>query len=298
MIAETGTKKSSMSLFERVKTLFMRRSITEEARKAIEEAESLEELRDKLDLAVVELQVIKEERVDREIETLGRDELQHQEKVAKGLVSGREKELSLKKVLQLRKRIASYERQSTILQQKIESNLGILNRIQEMALMEHGNVLQVEEIDDLAVKYGDVKERHERYVEAEQALSGEVEGITENVRLDRELAALEAELKKDFAEREGSEAAAQEAEKAETESAEADFEKAAEAAKKTEDKVLEEEAAALEEEKKDEEKAEKAPIKIRRPSMEEVLATDTATMKPAEEKEPETEREEKRLETE
>ena len=273
----------------------MRRNIPDEARRAIEEAQSLEELRDKLDLAVTELEVIKAERVDREIETLGKDELKEQERVGRGLVSGRAKEMALRKIQQIRKRITSYERQSSILQQKIDSNLGILNRIQEMALMEHGNVLTVDQIDELAVKYGDVKERHERYVEAEHALSGEVEGVIDDVRAQKELAALEAEIMKEFTAREteDEELARKEQERLAAEKA---FEEAAEQSKPVEEQLLEEEEKELEEEPETETATKEPPIKIRRrPTMEEVLESD-ASEPTVEEKTKE--KEERQLETE
>ena len=47
-----------MSMLERVKSLLLGRSIPEEARKALEEAKSLTELRDKLDHVVTELEVL------------------------------------------------------------------------------------------------------------------------------------------------------------------------------------------------------------------------------------------------
>lgn len=190
-----------MSMLERVKSLLLGRSIPEEARKALEEAKSLTELRDKLDHVVTELEVIKSARVDREIENLSVDEEQATGQIGRGELNDRQKQMALKKVQQVRKQIASYERQSTILQQKIDANLGILNRIQEMALMEQGNVLGVEQIDDLAIKYSDVKESHDRYREAEAALSGEVHDEVDDLRDQADLAALEAEIQKDYNQR-------------------------------------------------------------------------------------------------
>lgn len=276
-----------MSMLERVKSLLLGRGIPEEARKALEEAKSLTELRDKLDHVVTELEVVKSARVDREIETLSLDEEQATEQIGRGKLNDRQKQMALKKVQQVRKRIASYERQSSILQQKIDANLGILNRIQEMALMEQGNVLGVEQIDELAIKYSDVKESHDRYMEAEAALSGEVDDEVNDLRDQADLAALEVEIQKEYNQRHQKTAAAEKDFANAAEQAEQDAEGHALAEAEAE---LEEKATASPMTGKSKPQKEKPATAETRPSLDSAKTTGGS--------DEDTEPEEKRLETE
>ncbi len=179
-----------MSLLERIKGMFERPDLPEKTRRLFESAKSTEELLAGLDEMLTHNEVALRE-IDREMARLEAVERSESEKVRSGRVDGRSKRNVLYHISRLRKQMDLYEQRARIYRHNIEVHMRLIGRIQEMEAMRLRGVDE-QQIEQIAVRFDETRERFEDAMHAAAALDTEVR--FGQAREERELAALEAEI--------------------------------------------------------------------------------------------------------
>lgn len=179
-----------MSMFDKIKGLFAKRTLPEETKALFAKASSASELLTGLDdlLTRNEMEV---REIDRELDKLERLEKDELSAVRGGDIGERQKRNTLLRIQRLRKQMDVYERRQRIYHNNINLHMQLMGRIQEMEAMELRGVDE-NEIDTVAERFDDSLERFTEAVHAGKALEDSPAVLSSQE--GRELAALEAEI--------------------------------------------------------------------------------------------------------
>ncbi|RME76280.1 MAG: hypothetical protein D6776_01505 [Planctomycetota bacterium] len=179
-----------MSLLERIQRLFSRPELPEQTRQLFSRARSTRELLAGLDELLTRNEIELGE-IDREIERLERAERHEAERVRSGEVQGRNRRNTLYRIQRLRKQMDLCEGRARIYRHNIELHMRLIDRIQQLEAMALRGVGEAE-IEQIALRFDEEREKFEETVHAGAALTGETPlGAS---REERELAALEREI--------------------------------------------------------------------------------------------------------
>lgn len=179
-----------MGLFQKLKSLFGSRYISDEARAAYERSRDLTELKHNLD-DVLTRNEVELKAVQKEYEKLEAVERLEADKVRSGKVEGRQKRYTLQAIKRTRLQLDNLEQRMAIYDRAIRMQLNLIAQIQNIEAMALTGIDEakvdavVAEHDQRLAEFTDAVEAIESSLQAAPALRKEE---------DAELAALEAEL--------------------------------------------------------------------------------------------------------
>jgi len=179
-----------MSLLEKLRGLFNRSEIPEEAKQIFDRAETPAELLRGLD-ALLTRNEIEFKELDREIQKLEAIEKAETAKIREGVCEGRQKRNALLYIQRLRKQMDNYENRLRIYDRNIKLQLDLIGKIQDMEAMKLKGVDE-EHIDRILAEFEESLERYRETVGAAELVEGSLRATS--AKEERELAQLEAEI--------------------------------------------------------------------------------------------------------
>jgi hypothetical protein len=187
-----------MNILEKIRNLFSRGGIPEEARDALKGARSTKDLLAGLD-AVLTRNEMEFNKLKREIDRVVAILEEEEGKVKEGDLQGRQKRYTLQYVKRLRSHLDNLDHRMTIFDKNINLHIQLIGKIQDMEAMALRGVDEAQ-IDKIIMDFEDHLGRYMDVVTAGEAGFEASSSISE--REDRELAKLERELKGETAARE------------------------------------------------------------------------------------------------
>lgn len=179
-----------MSVLDRLKGLFGRDEIPDEAKRVFDRATTPRELLRGLDELLTTNEVEFKE-LERELERLEAHEKDEMTRVRDGLVDGRQKRNALLSIQRLRKQMDNYENRLRIYDRNMNLHLSLIGKIQEIEAMKLRGVDE-QRIDRIVM---DFEEHLEKWNDTMSAADvAETSKQTLSAKDDRDLAALEREI--------------------------------------------------------------------------------------------------------
>jgi hypothetical protein len=179
-----------MSVLDRLRGLFGRDEIPDEAKRVFDRAQTPRELLRGLDELLTTNEVEFKE-LERELERLEAHEKDEMARIRDGLVDGRQKRNALLSIQRLRKQMDNYENRLQIYDRNMNLHLSLIGKIQEIEAMKLRGVDE-QRIDRIVM---DFEEHLEKWNDTMSAADvAETSKQTLSAKDDRDLAALEREI--------------------------------------------------------------------------------------------------------
>ncbi len=179
-----------MKLLEKLKALFVRDDIPEEAKSAFENAETTKDLLKSLDLVLtkneIEFNDLKKE-IDR-VDSILRDE---EAKIKESSIDGRQKRYTLQYIKRLRSHLDNLDNRMTIYDKNINLHINLIGRIQDIEAMSLRGVDE-NQIDKIILDFETHLSRYQDVVRAGETGFESTTNIAR--REDMDLAELEKEI--------------------------------------------------------------------------------------------------------
>jgi hypothetical protein len=179
-----------MSLLDRLKELFARDEIPEEAKRVFDRATTPKELLRGLDELLTTNEVEFKD-LERELERLEERERAEIARIREGAVEGRQKRNALLSIQRLRKQMDNYESRLRIYDRNMTLHLGLIGKIQEIEAMKLRGVDETR-IDRIVMEFEEQLEKYNDTMSAADAAETSKHALT--AKDDRDLAALEREI--------------------------------------------------------------------------------------------------------
>jgi hypothetical protein len=176
--------------FEKLKRLFSRKEVPEEARELYEKANNTRELLKGLD-AILTRNEVESRELTKEIAALEGKEKEEEAKVKSGDVTGRQKRNTLLLIRRMRKQLDNLDHRLRIYDRNMNLHLNLIGKIQDMEAMQLRGVKE-EQIDEILL---DFESNMEDYAGTLTAASIVESGAGElDSREERELKKIEEEI--------------------------------------------------------------------------------------------------------
>jgi hypothetical protein len=180
-----------MNLLERVKSTVLG-ELTEDSRKALEKAKSVQEMRIHLE-NIIARNTVESNEQERQLNQLEQEFSLSKNRLRAGGLGEFEKMNLLRGIKRLETRRNSIQRRINIYQDNIDLHTNCLDKIDEAAAMDLKSVQQ-QQIDELAVDYEESKSHHSDVVAASKAAFHEDGSILLDSKEKKELDSLEQEI--------------------------------------------------------------------------------------------------------
>jgi hypothetical protein len=181
-----------VTLLEKLKALFTRDEIPDETKAIFDAAKTPTELLRGLDNLLTRNEVEAKELND-EITKIEEQAVEEEERVRIGSLPERQKRNALLKIKRLRKTMDNYEGRLRIYERNMNLHLNLIGKIQQMEAMKLGGVDEAK-IDQIVMEFEEKLEKYADIMNAAEAHEGR--SATVSTKEDRELKALEAEIKR------------------------------------------------------------------------------------------------------
>jgi hypothetical protein len=179
-----------MSVLDRLKGLFSRDEIPDEAKRVFDRANTPRELLRGLDELLTTNEVEFKE-LERELERLESHERDEMARIRDGLVEGRQKRNALLSIQRLRKQMDNYESRLRIFDRNMNLHLSLIGKIQEIEAMKLRGVDE-QRIDRIVMDFEEHLEKWNDTMSAAEVAESTRQTLT--AKDDRDLAALEREI--------------------------------------------------------------------------------------------------------
>lgn len=179
-----------MALLERIRALFRDQPVGDEAKKAIAEAKTADDLLQQLDILATRNEM-KCNELAREIDKIETQENEVSEQIRGGNLNGLGKSTALQKIQRLRKQKENYHFRWKIHNKNINMLMNLHGKVQEMEAMEMAGI-EESKIDEIILKSEERSEAYEKLLAAGQVLDESRSRLS--AIEERDLAELEAEI--------------------------------------------------------------------------------------------------------
>lgn len=179
-----------MTLLEKLRGLFSRDDIPDEAKKIFDHATTPNELLRGLDELLTRNEVEAKE-LNEEITKIEEKATDEEERIRAGALPERQKRNTLMHVKRLRKQMDNYEGRLRIYERNMSLHLTLIGKIQQMEAMKLGGVDE-SKIDQIVMDFEEKLEKYHDVMNAAEAHEGKAHVVS--AREDRDLRALEQEI--------------------------------------------------------------------------------------------------------
>lgn len=179
-----------MTLLEKLKSLFTRDEIPDEAKLIFDKAKTPADLLRGLDNLLTRNEMEAGE-LNKEINTIEQRADEEEERIRTGALPERQKRNALLHIKRLRKTMDNYEGRLRIYERNMNLHLNLIGKIQQMEAMKLGGVDEAR-IDQIVMEFEEKLEKYGDVMNAADAHEGRT--ATASAREDRELRDLEAEI--------------------------------------------------------------------------------------------------------